>query len=316
VGSLPHRDPVSAVRLVLELLPDLPAAPQLPRRSPAEGMLAQAARGIPGVTVAPDGGLVVDPAGLEAPSVATVAGFDVGHAGLLAFLDAVAGRSGPVKLQLTGPLTLAAALVDGGAPPAVAPLVAGNAVRAAGGGLLTFARRRLPSAPLVVWLDEPWLARWPELGLGSEEAIDLLSGALAAVEPGAVTGVHCCGPADWRLPVAAGASILSLPVDASVDEVRLDALAGHLDRGGWIAWGAVPTTGPVGDDEERLLRRLLTVWDGLRALGWARDRVASRALVTPACGLAGHGTGQAAAILRLAGRLGAQVASMAGGGSG
>jgi hypothetical protein len=200
---------VSAVRLVLELLPDLPAAPQLPRRSPAEGMLAQAARGIPGVTVAPDGGLMVDPAGLEAPSAATVAGFDdVGHAGLLAFLDAVAGRTGPVKLQLTGPLTLAAALVDGGAPPAVAPLVAGNAVRAAGGGLLTFARRRLPSAPLVVWLVEPWLARWPELGLGSEEAIDLLSGALAAVEPGAVTGVHCCGPADWRLPVAAGASIL------------------------------------------------------------------------------------------------------------
>ena len=60
MGSLPHRDADSAAAFVLRHHPELPAAPQLPRRSPLEGMVAQAARGIPGVTVNPDGSLDID----------------------------------------------------------------------------------------------------------------------------------------------------------------------------------------------------------------------------------------------------------------
>ena len=65
IGSLPHRDADSAAAFVLRHHPGLPAAPQLPRRSPLEGMVAQAARGIEGVRVAPDGSIHVDPAGLD-----------------------------------------------------------------------------------------------------------------------------------------------------------------------------------------------------------------------------------------------------------
>src|SRR5436309_2610833 len=52
IGSLPHRDAREAAAFVLATHPDLPAAPQLPRRSPRERMVAQAAAGIDGVSVA------------------------------------------------------------------------------------------------------------------------------------------------------------------------------------------------------------------------------------------------------------------------
>jgi len=313
IGSLPHRDADSAAAFVLRHHGSLPAAPQLPRRSPLEGMLAQGARGIPGVTVRADGTLDVDVAALD-PAAPTTPTFDgASHAGLLAFLSLAAGRTEPVKLQLTGPITLGLALIEAGADPSVAYPVAAAAVRAEGAALLAHCRRRLPEAPLVVFLDEPGLVRVADGGLGiePETAIDLLSHALAALEEDAVTGVHCCGPTDWRLASAAGATILSLPVDLTSCLAAAGPLNGHLDRGGWIAWGVVPTHEPLGTDPDRLWRRLSAVWCELVQAGCDPVQLRTQALVTPACGLAGHGVSQAARALKLATTVAARVTDQA-----
>lgn len=313
IGSLPHRDPDTAAAFVLRHHESLPAIPQLPRRSPFEGMVAQAARGIPGVTVNPDGSLTVDVHALD-PSAPTRPTFDgASHAGLLAFLSLAAGRTDPVKLQLTGPVTLGLALIEAGAEPAVAYAVAAAAVRAEGAALLAHCRRRLPEAPFVVFLDEPGLVRVAHGGLGiePEATIDLLSNALAMLEEDAVTGVHCCGPTDWRLPSAAGATVLSLPVDLDSALVGASALNAHLDRGGWIAWGVVPTHEPLGTDPDRLWRRLSAVWCELVQAGCDPVQLRTQALVTPACGLAGHGVSQAARALRLATTVAARVTDQA-----
>lgn len=308
IGSLPHRDPDVAADFVLRHSRVLPAAPQLPRRTPLEGMVAQAARGIEGVTVRPDGSLAVVP-GLEAGTPIRPSFDGASHAGLLAFLSAAAGRTGAVKLQLTGPVTLGTALVEAGADPEVAYPLAASAVRAEGGALLELCRRRLPDAPLVVFVDEPILVR--PLPLPMEQVVDLVSSALAPLEVDAVTGVHCCGSTDWRIASLAGATVLSIPVDAIDTLANATVLAGHLDRGGWVAWGAVPTSGPVGTDAERLWRRLVSVWDRLEDLGCDPTLLRGQALVTPACGLAGHGLSQAARSLQLAAAVGARVAESA-----
>ena len=60
IGSLPHTEPDRATALVLDRHPWLPAAPSLSRRSPLEGMIAQAAWGMPGVTIQDDGSLDLD----------------------------------------------------------------------------------------------------------------------------------------------------------------------------------------------------------------------------------------------------------------
>src|SRR5688572_28794397 len=107
VGSLPHDDAAAAVSLVLDRHPWLPAAPSLPRRSPLEGMIAQAAWGMPGVEVAPDGSLdlTLDRIDPEAPPADEALAGEP-FVGLQSFLDTVQGRTGWVKLQLTGPVTL------------------------------------------------------------------------------------------------------------------------------------------------------------------------------------------------------------------
>lgn len=315
MGSLPHRDADEAAAFVLARHPDLPAAPQLPARSPLEGMVAQAARGIEGVRVDPDGSIHVDPAGLDpgAPVRTPIDGSS--HAGLLAFLAHAAGRTGPVKVQLTGPVTLGLALLHAGADPEVAFPVAGAAVSAQARDLVQLCQRRLPDAPVVAMLDEPGLVALPAGGipLAADAVIDLLSGSLATLEgAGAATGVHCCGATDWRLVSQAGPTILALPTDpAIVLDGAAGALATHLERGGWVAWGAVPSDQPLGTDPDRLWRRLTALWCELVRSGCDPGLLRTQALVTPACGLAGHGISQAGRWLAAASDLARRVSEQA-----
>ena len=274
-------------------------------------MIAQSARGIAGVSVEADGSLALDIDLLDpaAPVKPTFTG--ASHAGLLAFLSLVAGRAEPVKLQLTGPITLGFALLDAGAPARLAFRVAAAAVRAESTALVDLVRRRLPDAPLVAFLDEPGLVRAGELPIDAEDGVDILSSALAALENDAVTGVHCCGPTDWRLVEAAGATVLSLPVDLVAATNAAPVISSHLERGGWIAWGVVPTHQPLGTDADRLWRRLSSVWSELAQNGCDAVLLRRNALVTPACGLAGHGVTQARLALQLASAVAVRVTDQA-----
>lgn len=313
MGSLPHRDADEAAAFVLDHHPGLPAAPQLPHRSPLEGMIAQSARGIEGVRVAVDGTISVDAAGLDAGAPVRTAIDGTSHGGLLAFLAAAAGRTGPVKVQLTGPITLGLALVEAGADPAVAFEVAGAAVSAQARDLVALVARRLPDAPILAMLDEPGLVALSSdrVPLTADATIDLISGSLAALEgSGATTGVHCCGATDWRLVSQAGPTVLALPAEPEVLD-DAGALATHLERGGWVAWGAVPTDQPIGTDADRLWRHLAALWCELVRLGCDPALLRTQAMVTPACGLAGHGISQAARWLELAAEIAARVSDQA-----
>lgn len=314
IGSLPHRDADSAAAFVLRHHPDLPAAPQCPRRSPQERMVAQVARGIPGVEVQPDGSLRVDRDALDRDAEPTPVLDGSSHAGLLAFLSLATGRTESVKVQLTGPVTLGTALLEAGAPAEVAYHVAATAVRAYGTALMELCTRRLPEADLVAFVDEPGLVRAGKDGglpLAPEATVDLLSSALAVLEPHATTGVHCCGRTDWRFATAAGASILSFPTDPEWVASSSAVINAHLERGGWIAWGAVPTSEPIGAGADRLWRRLASTWCDLVQAGCDPAQLRRQALVTPACGLAGHGVSQAARALKLACMLGERVTDQA-----
>ena len=315
VGSLPHADAALAAADALALQPELPAAPQLPRRHPVEGMLAQVATGMGGVSVGEDGwSLDVDRRRLDAGDVA--APLDAGaFAGARAFFRtaAEAGRTGPIKVQLTGPVTLGLALVAGGARPAKAFPLAGAVIRGRVAALLREAADTLPASPVVVVLDEPGLTAYPDPGfpLGAEDTIDLLSSALAAASgPQVMAGVHCCGPTDWRLVLHAGPDLVSMPVDAGVS-ADAGGLGGFLDRGGWVAWGAIPTDRPLGERDDAHWRALNVLWGDLARRGCDPTRLRMQALLTPACGLAHHGAQQVEHVYRLVRRVAERVQDQA-----
>lgn len=311
IGSLPHRQVDAAVSVAMAACPDLPAAPSLPRLDAREGMISQGLWGVRGVTVAAGGTVAItgdldpgdpfqttDGAGIDGPA----------FGGLRAFLAENRRRTGPIKLQLTGPVTLGLALIDAGAQADRAFATAQAAVRLRARALLEEATRAAPLAPKVVFVDEPGLSALSQPGfpMSADLAVDLVSSALAAVEEFAVTGLHCCGDTDWRLALATGPQIVSMPTSLGVAE-HAGALGQHLDRGGWIAWGAVPTSRPVGTEPGLLWRALSETWCDLVQRGCDALRLREQALVTPECGLAGHDPVQAETILSLSVELAERV---------
>lgn len=310
IGSLPHRQVDAAVSVALAACPDLPAAPALPRLDAREGMLSQGAWGLRGVDIAEDGVLQIvgeldpgDPFGPGGPGIDGPA-----FGGVRAFLEATRHRTAPIKLQVTGPVTLALGLIDAGVHADRAFATASAAVKQRAVAMLDEATRIAPLAGKVVFVDEPGLVALSHVDfpIAPDHAVDLVSGTLAAIEPYAVTGLHCCGETDWRLALAAGPQIVSMPTDTRVVD-HAGALGVHLDRGGWVAWGAVPTNRPIGSEPGLLWRALSETWCELVQRGCDAIRLRDQALVTPECGLANHDVLQAEHLLSLSVELAERV---------
>ncbi|MFZ4584553.1 MAG: hypothetical protein ACOYNI_04920 [Acidimicrobiia bacterium] len=307
IGSLPHLEPVRAARMVLHAIPQLPAAPQLPHRSSHEQMIVQWLRALPEVSIDHDGTVELRPH-VDGP---INTGFDLSaHGGLLAFVAAAsdAGVSA-VKFQTTGPLTLALALNAAGMALDHAIDRAVELAAAWGHALVALAHAQLAAATSLVVFDEPALVAWARgrAPMSADAAVDALAVVVGSV---AVThsavGVHACGDADLAIAVAGQPDVVLLESPlADVDAAPV--LASHLERGGWIGWGAIPTDAPVRDSVDFYWRALLAQWDTLSAQGCDGDALRDQAIVHPACGLAGHDESQAEHILGLACALGERV---------
>jgi hypothetical protein len=309
VGSLPHRSAREAAGFALSEY-DVPAVPSLPRRSPAEGMIAQALVGIAGIRVVQYGSLAVDPGAIDPFAPVHTDLTDPSFHGMRAFLYAAyeAGYAQPIKWQFVGPVTLGVALVRAGVPDDVAFAVAARAVRSHVAAISVGIATALPQCPQIVLIDEPWFGDLMEPGfpIAPDPAIDMLSGAMASVSGVATVGVHCCATADVASLLAAGPDVLSIPVHA-----RLAGVAGYLDRflvgGGRVAWGVVPTDGPMFTSTERHWRELTELWGELVRRGADRDLLRATALVTPHCGLGSHTPVVAERVCRVAREIGRRI---------
>lgn len=290
VGSLPHRSAGEAVRFALRQY-DVPAIPSLPRRSPAESMVAQAVVGINGVTAGQYGSLAVDARSVDpcAPVLTDLSG-DAFRT-LRSFLHRAAsgGFEGPVKWQFVGPVTLGVALTRAGLQDELAFAVAQRAVRSHVSAVSAAVATALPRSPQIIVIDEPWLGALMDPGfpIAPDPAIDMLSSAMASVSGVATVGVHCCARADIASLIAAGPDLLSIPTHPSLADVA-GYLITFLDGGGRIAWGVVPTDGPMFISVERSWRTLRLLWEELVERGVDPDLLRDRSLVTPHCGLGTH----------------------------
>ncbi|HEU5034269.1 MAG TPA: methionine synthase [Mycobacteriales bacterium] len=307
VGSLPGTDIDSALAMVFDALPDLPHLPELPARGPGADLVGRTAAALVDlhVDLQPAGWRLVSRGGIDEQRAT-----DLLERDLDALVPVAPGYDGLFKVQICGPLTLAAtvelprggkALGDAGA---VRDLVAALAetVRAH----LADVRRRLPAARLVLQLDEPALpaalaGRIPTAsGLGRLRAIDPTDAAtalrtvLSAV--GEPTVVHCC---DRDVPLAllhdAGAGGVS--VDLAVARLDLDEVGERVEQGLVLWLGAVPALGPgVPPTARELLDPVRELW---RRLALPADLLVQRIALTPACGLAGASDGWSHTALRL-----------------
>jgi hypothetical protein len=313
-GSLPHRDPAAAAAFAIAEF-DIATIPTLPRLSPAESMLGQAIVGMAGLGL--DDDAMVEVAARNAPGVAAA---DVaagplldteGFAGFRAFLD-LTGKirfdGSAVKWQFVGPVTLGAALQRAGLDAAVAFDLASASVRASLIEVSAAVSAALPNSPQMVILDEPWLTELmsPGFPIPPDEAIDRMSGAMAALPTSTLTGIHCCGPCDVATLLASGPGVVSLPVSTDLLDYA-GYLTRFLDDGGIVAWGVVPTEGPIPSKPDRPWRELSDLWCGLVQRGCDPVQLRRRSLVSPECGLASHSVSVAREIARLSADVGRRV---------
>lgn len=311
IGGLPHRDAHEAAAFVLDHL-EMPAIPSLPRRSPAEGAIAQALVGMQGVTVGQYGSISVDAREVDplAPVVT-----DLHHdafVGFRTFLEMAKGRSGFVKWQVVGPVTLGHALMRAGVPMSDAFDAAVRCVRQRVEHLTAAVEESLPHCEQLVFVEESDFAELmdPAFPIAPDTAIDLVSGALAEVEAHAIAGLHVCGLADIPSQLATGPAVLSLPVDLAVMP-SAGYLLRYMERGGYVAWGVVPTSGPIPTTSERPWRNLSRLWCEMVEVGADPRMLRRQCIITPQCGLSAHSPSVAHRVYRITAEISQRVRDQA-----
>jgi hypothetical protein len=312
IGSVPFTDPQETVALVLDTLPQIPYWPQMVRLGYLEDMTAQAARGLPGLkvdeanqTVAMDPNLPRDEALAQFYEIVlsgdlTAFAFEAQDArGFFGLLAAVASQGSPgpaLKGQLSGPVTFAGVVKDAEGKPILydrelTQAVCSGLARKVAWQAEKF--RELGKEP-IVFLDEPFLTGFGSayLPISKEEVSGILTQTLEEARgaaAGPVTlGIHCCGNTDWSLLLNAPIDILSFDSYGFFESLRLygQALSHYLARGGWLAWGLVPTNEDFQHETpDGLWQRFQAQATRLAEdVHWGLKEILARSLLTPACG--------------------------------
>ncbi|WP_232547787.1 methionine synthase vitamin-B12 independent [Propioniciclava soli] len=291
IGSLPGVDVGAGVRLALESV-SVPWLPEFPARGPWAGMIG---RGL-GIAVGLGADVVAGAWHLTAAP-----GLDLrrARAALRDDLDLLEenaqGLTGPLKVAVAGPWTLAASVLlpHGGRVlgDRVARRDVAQALAAGVADLRADIERRLPGVAVVLQVDEPSLpavlagAVPTEGGYFRHRSVERSEAAELLREVGGDV-LHCCAPGlDVELVLGAGGAGFS---GVALDQNHLtpatwDAVAPHLEAGHDLWLGCAPTHPPVAPAADALTRRVLQVLRPLELGPVAAERI----VLTPSCGLAG-----------------------------
>jgi hypothetical protein len=230
------------------------------------------------------------------------------RAGLVALLSGLRGRTEPIVMSLTGPVTVALDLRRTGTDEVTAADRAVAAVEDTARWLLAVARRWVPDAPVLLFLTEPALGNsmHPTFPLRPVEIERLLASVVDGLDTEATVGVQVAGRADWSLLLRTGIGVLAAPVGAHLESAAAD-IGRFLESGGLMAWGAVPVDEPLGISPERLWKRLSATWCELTRRGVDPMLLRERSIITPAGGLGAFGPGQVGRVVELTQELGERV---------
>lgn len=306
IGSMPGDDGREAIRTVLGELPDLPFLPELPGRGLGADMIGRGAGllvDLP-VDVQPSGWRVTDHPGRDLRRATDWLARD-----LDALEELTQDYAGALKVQVTGPWTLAAAIeLHYGDKVVADPGAVRDLTQSLAEGVrlhVADVRRRVPGARVVLQVDEPSLpavltGRVPTAsGFGTLRAVEepvvreRLAAVLAAAD--APTVVHCCAPRP-PLDLMRTAGALGLSFDLALLGTAADEQLGTAVEAGTVLWpGVIPG---VDTDLGDLKETAATVRGFWRRLGFPAGTLVAGVVVTPACGLAGASPAYARAALR------------------
>ena len=313
IGSMPFDNPDYAVQVSLEKL-DAPIWPQLPKLGLLEQMEIQYSENIPCATVEKDKGRMYFKTDMDYSESfaefyeqymnATDGGGDCGFAaisegyskGIYALERALKKKGGKLpflKVQTTGPCSFALTIVDENKRALWYNEEFRDVVVKA---LAMKCRWQLqkfkPYAnKLICFIDEPILSAFGSstyVSVKREDVVAAIGEVIEAVHAeGALAGIHCCGNTEWSILIDAGVDIVNFDAFGYGETIAMYAssVKAHLQKGGMLAWGVVPTSVEIRKQTaESLEKQLEKVMDNLAAKGISKDMIARQAIVTPSCG--------------------------------
>ncbi len=317
IGSMPNTDPQAACAQVTRYLKDIPAWPQLPKRSFLENMYAQFSQGFPGGVVTENSILIDRSQDLNKPLEQLYAAYldnDIDKyaisreyaAGLHAFLALTDLSPQAVKGQLTGPITWGLSVSDDSRRPILYDDVLGDAVPRFLKLKAAWQERQLGQVAhrTIIFLDEPYMASYGSSAastLSAQTVIDALNEVFSGLS--GLKGVHCCANTDWSVLLRTNADIISFDTYGYAASLALfpNEVGAFLQRPGAVAWGIVPTDAAAlaGESVASLKDRLEEAIAPFTRHGIPFRELINRAMLTPACGLAGLTEGEASRALEL-----------------
>lgn len=301
IGSLPHNDPERACSIVLDTV-DIPFWPQLPRISFRELMIPQYSEGMPLIRINEEEQKIWV-AGNGSEEINTFyetydeeAEFSISEdfsKGFYQFIGSVKGGGFEVlKGHVTGPLTFSLGLKDENGVPVyfneelreIALMLLKGKIRWQINRLGEFCDR------VMLFVDEPILSAIGTssyMGVSESEVKRLLKEIVSSIKTlNGIPAIHCCGKADWKMVMETGIDVVNFDAFDYFEnfQIYVDALKDFLNRGGYIAWGIVPTGEAIHDITLKSLK------DGLvgridelsRKIGM--KELDERILLTPSCG--------------------------------
>ncbi len=341
IGSMPHATADAAIDVVLANIPQAPIWPQLSSRGLLEQMEVQYAEGLPRVVIDHDKGrMYVDTTGEywddlaafyetymlamdpddgdgDCSGMAISPQHSAGLHALAARMEAHLAAGGEplpfIKVQTTGPCSFTLTITDENKR-----LIYYNeefrdvVVKALAMKCRWQIQRFQPFAERIIcFVDEPILSAYGSstyVAVQRDDVIAMLEEVIAAIHAdGGIAGIHCCGNTEWSILVDAGVDLINFDAYSFGETIAMYAepIRRHLEGGGALAWGIVPTSAAVREETAAsLATRFEVLVDHLvERTGVDRALVLRQALITPSCGTGSLAVPDAERVFSLVGEL-------------
>ena len=160
---------------------------------------------------------------------------------------------------------------------------------------------------VICFIDEPILSGFGSstyVSVKREDVVAQLAEVIDAVHSdNAFAGIHCCGNTEWSILIDAGVDMVNFDAFEFGETIAMypDAVKTHLNRGGMLAWGIVPTSTAIREQTvESLVDHFEKMMDNLAAKGIDKQVITEQAVITPSCGTGSMEPGDAEKVFEMA----------------
>lgn len=272
IGSLPHKNPDEAMRVVARNFSQIPFFPQLANISKNEDMMLQFLEGLPSFSYDKSEKFVLDSESEE--FLSGLEEFFADYEEIISDISspllekyAITSKSSSTfdkfeqvikenkphyaKGQIVGAFTLCTTLKDQNGMAVIYDETLRDIVVKLLSLKVLWQIKHIktanPDTIPIIFMDEPSVSQIGSsayLTVSENEVISMIKEISNIIKNnGGLSAMHCCGKCDWRLPIKTGINIINFDAYTYGQNFNVyhKEILKFLNNGGKIAWGLVPT---------------------------------------------------------------------------